>query len=118
MGLAVCAFCFAASYTIVPVLFGARDGGAGASDDSRLLHQFDEHSAMCIISRRLEFRRLSLLDMTITLGRHGWQRSRWRCGLNGAAMVLGVVAASIAGYHPHLLLGSAPAPELPPSLRA
>ena len=38
MGLAVCAFCFAASYTIVPVLFGARDCAAGASDDSRLLH--------------------------------------------------------------------------------
>ena len=71
MGLAVCAFCFAASYTVVPVLFGARTAVLVRLMIPACFINSVNTVQIAIITRRLEFRRLSLLDMTITLGRHG-----------------------------------------------
>ena len=51
-----------------------------------------------IITRRLEFRRLSLLDMTITLVGAAVSIPLAVIGLNGEAMVLGVLAGSLAGF--------------------
>jgi lipopolysaccharide exporter len=98
MGLTVCAFCFAASYTIVPVLFGA-----GTAPLVRLMIPACFINSVntvqySLLSRRLEFRRLSMLDMTITLGGTVTSIPLAIAGLNGEAMVLGVLAASIAGY--------------------
>ena len=71
-----------------------------------------------IITRRLEFRRLSLLDMTITLVGAAVSIPLAAIGLNGEAMVLGVVAGSIAGFILICCWVLPADPELPPSLRA
>jgi O-antigen/teichoic acid export membrane protein len=51
-----------------------------------------------ILSRRLEFRRLSVLDMLIAVVSTGVSIPLAAIGLNGAAIVIGVDAASIAGF--------------------
>ena len=98
MGLAVCAFCFAASYTIVPVLFGAPTAPLVRLMIPACFINSINTVQYSLLSRRLEFRRLSLLDMTITLGGTATAIPLAVAGLNAEAMVLGVVAASTAGY--------------------
>ena len=98
MGLAVCAFCFAASYTVVPVLFGERTALLVRLMIPACFINSVNTVQYSLLTRRLEFRRLSLLDMTITLGGSGYSIPLAVAGLNGEAMVLGVVAASTAGY--------------------
>ena len=71
MGLAVCAFCFVASYTVVPVLFGAETAPLVRLMIPASFINSVNTVQYSLLSRRLEFRRLSLLDMTITLGGHG-----------------------------------------------
>lgn len=98
MGLAICAFCFAASYTVVPTLFGARTATLVRLMIPACLINSVNTVQIAIITRRLAFRRLSLLDMTITLGGTVVAIPLAAMGLNGEAMVLGVVAASTVGF--------------------
>ncbi len=69
IGLAICACCFAASYTVVPLLFGARTGVLVRLMIPACFINSVNTVQYAIITRRLEFRRLSVLDMTITLNR-------------------------------------------------
>ena len=77
MGLAVCAFCLAASYTVVPMLFGARTAVLVRLMIPACFINSVNTVQVATITRRLEFRRLSLIDMTIslvgTLCRSRWQ---------------------------------------------
>jgi lipopolysaccharide exporter len=98
IGLAICAFCFAASYTIVPILFGARTGVLVRLMIPACFINSVNTVQYAIITRRLEFRRLSVLDMTITLVGAAVSIPLAVLGLNGVAMVLGVVAGSLAGF--------------------
>ena len=98
MGLVICAFCFAASYTVVPALFGARTAVLVRLMIPACFINSVNTVQIAIITRRLEFRRLSLLDMTITLGGTVVAIPLAAIGLNGEAMVLGVVASSTIGF--------------------
>ena len=98
MGLAVCAFCFVMSYTVVPILFGARTGVLVRLMTPACFINSVNTEQIAVITRRLEFRRLSLLDMTITLVGTAVSIPLAVIGLNGEAMVLGVLAGSLAGY--------------------
>jgi O-antigen/teichoic acid export membrane protein len=98
IGLAVCAFCFVASYTVVPPLFGAGTAVLVRLMIPACFINSVNTVQIASITRRLEFRRLSLLDITITLVGAVASISLAMVGLNGKAMVLGVVAGSTAGY--------------------
>ena len=98
MGLAMCGFCLAASYTIVPIVFGARTAVLVRLMIPACFINSVNTVQYAILARRLEFRRLSLLDMTISLVGAAVSIPLAVIGLNGAAMVLGVVAGSIAGF--------------------
>ena len=98
MGLAVCALCFAASYTVVPTLFGAGTAVLVRLMIPACFINSVNTVQIAIITRRLEFRRLSLLDMTITLFGTVASISLAAIGLDGTALVLGVLAASAAGF--------------------
>ena len=98
MGVAVCAFCLAASYTIVPILFGARTAVLVRLMIPACFINSVNTVQYAILSRRLDFRRLSLLDMTIALVSTVVSIPLAIAGLNGAAIVLGVDAASVAGF--------------------
>jgi lipopolysaccharide exporter len=98
IGLAICACCFAASYTIVPLLFGARTGVLVRLMIPACFINSVNTVQYAIITRRLEFRRLSVLDMTITLVGAAVSIPLAALGLNGVAMVIGVVAGSLAGF--------------------
>ena len=98
MGLAVCMFCFAASYTVVPILFGARTGMLVRLMIPACFINSVNTVQYAIMSRGLEFRRLSLLDMTITLSGAVASLGLAAIGLNGVALVLGAVTASTVGY--------------------
>ncbi len=98
MGLAMCAFCFAASYTIVPILFGARTAVLVRLMIPACFINSVNTVQYALITRRLEFRRLSLIDMTTTLVGAAVAIPLAAIGLNGEAMVIGVVAGSTAGF--------------------
>ena len=98
MGLAICAFCFAASYTVVPILFGARTAELVRLMIPACFINSVNTVQYAIVTRRLEFRRLSLLDMTITSLVAAMAIPFAVLGLNGSAIVLGVVAGSIVGF--------------------
>ena len=97
IGLAVCAFCLAASYTVVPSLFDARTALLVRLMIPACFLNSINTVQYATITRRLEFRRLSLLDMTITLVGMAVSISLAVMGLEGEAMVLGVLAGTIAG---------------------
>ncbi|MFZ0041396.1 MAG: oligosaccharide flippase family protein [Solirubrobacteraceae bacterium] len=98
MGLAICASCFAASYTVVPILFGARTAVLVRLMTPACFINSVNTVQYGILSRRLEFRRLSLLDMTVAVVSTVVSIPLAVIGLNGAAIVLGVDAASVAGF--------------------
>ena len=97
IGLAVCAFCLAASYTVVPSLFDARTAVLVRLMIPACFLNSVNTVQYATITRRLEFRRLSLLDMTITLVGMAVSIILAVIGLNGEAMVIGVLAGTIAG---------------------
>jgi PST family polysaccharide transporter len=97
MGLAVCAVCLATSYTVVPAVFGARTAVLVRLMIPACFINSVNTVQIAIITRRLEFRRLSLLDMTITLVGIVAAIALAAMGLNGTALVLGVLASGIAG---------------------
>lgn len=98
MGLAMCALCFAASYTVVTTVFGART----AMLVRLMIPAFFINSVntvqLAIITRRLDFRRLSLIDMAISLVGAAVAIPLAALGLNGEAMVFGALAGSTAGF--------------------
>ena len=98
MGLAVCAFSFAASQTVVPTVFGERTAELVLLMIPACFINSVNTVQYAILSRRLEFRRLSVLDMTIAVVSTVVSIPLAVMGLNGAAIVLGVDAASIAGF--------------------
>jgi O-antigen/teichoic acid export membrane protein len=98
LGLATCAFCFAASYTVVPMAFGARTAVLVRLMIPALFINSVNTVQLAIITRQLEFRRLTLLDMAITLVGAAVSIPLAAIGLNGEAMVVGVLAGSTAGF--------------------
>jgi lipopolysaccharide exporter len=98
MGLAMCALCFAASQSIVPIVFGARTALLVNLMIPACFINSVNTVQYAILSRRLDFRRLSLLDMTIALVSTVVSIPLAVMGLNGAAIVLGVDIASAAGF--------------------
>lgn len=98
LGLAVCAFCFAASYTIVPTVFGERTAVLVRLMTPACFINSVNTVQYAILSRRLDFRRLSLLDMTISVMSTAVAIPLAVMGMNGAAIVLGVDAASLVGF--------------------
>lgn len=98
MGLAVCAFCLAASYTVVPMLFGAETAVLVRLMIPACFINSVNTVQVATLTRRLEFRRLSIQDMTISLVGVSVSIALAVIGLNGKAMVFGVLAGSIAGY--------------------
>ncbi len=98
MGLAICGFCFASAYTFVPALFGSGTAPLVCLMLPACFINSVNTVQYAILSRQLQFRRLSFLDLTITLGGTITAIPLAVAGLNGKAMVLGVDAASICGY--------------------
>ena len=98
MGVAMCAFCFAASYTVVPILFGARTAVLVRLMIPACFLNSVNTVQCAIIARGLEFRRSSLIDMTTSLVGAMVSIPLAVIGLNGAAIVLGVDAGSLAGF--------------------
>jgi lipopolysaccharide exporter len=98
LGLAVCAFCLAASCTVVPLLFGERTAVLVRLMIPACFINSVNTVQIASITRRLEFRRLSILDMTITLVGLVAMISLAAIGLNGEAMVLGMLAGGSAGF--------------------
>jgi PST family polysaccharide transporter len=98
LGLAVCAFCLAASYTVVPIVFGARTAVLVRLMIPACFINSVNTVQYAILSRGLDFRRLSLLDMTISVVSTAVSIPLAVFGLNGTALVLGVDAASIVGF--------------------
>jgi PST family polysaccharide transporter len=97
MGLAMCVLCFAASYTVVTTVFGARTAVLVRLMTPALFINSVNTVQLAIITRRLEFRRLNLLDMAITLVGAAVAIPLAAIGLGGEAMVVGVLAGSTAG---------------------
>lgn len=98
LGLAVCAFCVAASYTIVPILFGARTAALVRLMLPACLINSVNTVQYALITRRLEFGRLSVFDMTVTLVCAAVSIPLAATGLRGEALVIGVDAGSVAGF--------------------
>lgn len=98
MGVAMCVFCLAASYTVVPVLFGARTALLVRLMIPACFLNSVNTVQCAIIARRLEFRRASLVDMTTAVVGALVAIPLAVIGLNGAAIVLGVDAGSLAGF--------------------
>lgn len=98
IGLAMCAFCFAASKTFVPMLFGERTAELARLMIPACFINSVNTVQYAILSRRLEFRRLSVLDMTIAVVSTVVSIPLAVMGLNATAIVLGVDAASVAGF--------------------
>jgi PST family polysaccharide transporter len=98
MGLAICAFCLAASYTVVPILFDERTAVLVRLMIPASLINSVNTVQIAIITRRLEFRRLALMEMTIALVGTVVSILLAALGLNGEALVLGAVAGSTAGF--------------------
>jgi len=98
MGLGVCALCFVASYTVVPNLFDARTAMlVRLTIPSSFINSVNTVQ-IATLTRRLEFRRLSLLDMMITVGGTALAIPLAAIGLGGEAMVLALLAASTVGF--------------------
>jgi lipopolysaccharide exporter len=98
VGLAVCALCLVASFTIVPILFGARTAVLVRLMIPACFLNSINTVQCAIIARRLEFRRSSLVDMTTSVVGALVAIPLAVIGLNGAAIVLGVDAGSFAGF--------------------
>jgi lipopolysaccharide exporter len=97
MGLGVCAFCVGASFTVVPLVFGARTAMLVRLMVPACFLNSVNTVQYALITRRLEFRRLSLLDMTTTLVGAAVSIPLAAMGLNAVGMVIGVIAGSTAG---------------------
>jgi PST family polysaccharide transporter len=98
IALAMCALCFAASETIVPSMFGERTALLAILMIPACFINSVNTVQYAILSRRLEFRRLSLIDMTIAVVSMAVAIPLAIVGLGGAAIVLGVDAASVTGF--------------------
>ncbi len=98
IALAMCAFCFAASKTFVPVLFDERTAMLARLMIPACFINSVNTVQYAILSRRLEFRRLSVLDMTIAVVSTVVAIPLAVIGLDATAIVLGVDAASLAGF--------------------
>lgn len=98
MGLAICGFCLAAAYTFVPALFGSGTAPLVCLMLPACFINSVNTVQYSILSRQLQFRRLSFLDLAITLGGTITAIPLAVAGLHEKSMVLGVDAASICGY--------------------
>jgi O-antigen/teichoic acid export membrane protein len=116
LGLAMCAVCFEASYTVVPILFGARTAVLVRLMIPACFINSVNTVQLSLVSRELQFRRLSVLDMTISVVGAAVSIPLAAIGLNGEAIVLGVDAGSTVGF---ILLSCWVLPPIPNfSLRA
>lgn len=97
LGLAICALTFAASYSIVTPVFGERTAVLVRLMIPACFLNSVNTVPLAMISRRLQFRRLSIIDFTITLVSSAIAIALAAGGFNGEAMVLGTTAGSLAG---------------------
>jgi PST family polysaccharide transporter len=97
LGVAICALTFAASYWIVTPVFGARTADLVRLMIPACFLNSVNTVPLAMISRRLQFRRLSIIDFTISLVGSVTAIALAADGMNGAGMVLGTTAGSLAG---------------------
>jgi O-antigen/teichoic acid export membrane protein len=97
IGLGICAVTFVASYTVVAPVFGGQTAGLVRLMIPACFINSVNTVPLAMISRRLEFRRLSLIDITIAIFASVSAVALAADGLSAAAIVLGTTAGSIAG---------------------
>jgi PST family polysaccharide transporter len=97
IGLVICGVTFAASYAIVAPAFGAETAALVRLMIPACFINSVNTVPLAMMSRRLQFRRLSLIDITIGVFASATAVALAVGGRNGAAMVLGTTAGSIAG---------------------
>ena len=108
MGLAICGLCVVACYTVIPTVFGARTAVLVLLMTPACLINSVNTVQVAIITRRLEFRRLTLLDLTITLVGSAASIAMAVIGLNGerrwfsecSRVALRATSWSAAGFCP------------------
>ena len=98
IGVAMCGLCLAISYTIAPIVFGEPTAVLVRLMIPACFINSVNTVQYSILARRLEFRRLTQVDMTISLVTAAVSIPLAAIGLNGVAMVLGTVAGCTAGY--------------------
>ena len=98
IGLAMCALAFGGAQTIVPAVFGARTALLVLLMIPACFINSVNTVQYATLSRRLDFRRLSILDMTISVVSTVVAIPLAVLGFNGEAIVLGVDVASLAGF--------------------
>ena len=98
IGVAMCGLCLALSYTIAPIVFGERTAVLVRLMIPACFINSVNTVQYSILARRLEFRRLTQVDMMISLVTAAVSISLAASGLNGEAIVLGAVAGCTAGY--------------------
>jgi O-antigen/teichoic acid export membrane protein len=97
LGIAICGLTFVASYGIVTPLFGVRTAALVRLMIPACFLNSVNTVPLAMISRRLEFRRLSIIDFSITVVGSTTAIVLAADGMNGAAMVLGTTVGSLAG---------------------
>lgn len=97
LGLAICALIFAGSHLIVDPVFGERTAALVVLMIPACFLNSINTVPIAVLSRRLQFRRLSLVDLTITLTAAIAATVMAAAGLNAAAMVLATSVGTIAG---------------------
>jgi len=97
-GLATCAVCFAASYTVVPLLFGARTAVLVRLMIPASFINAINTVQIAVLTRELDFRRLTLFAFTFNVVSALTSIALAAAGLNGTALVLGVLAGSVASF--------------------
>lgn len=97
LGIAICALTLAGSYVIVEPLFGERTAFLVQLMIPACFLNSVNTVPLALLSRRLEFRRLSVIDLAITLAGSIAGIALASAGLNAAGMVLGTSVGTIAG---------------------
>ena len=112
MGAAIIGLTLAASALIVTPVFGGR-----TADLVRLSIPASFVTSACVVpgallQRRLQFARVSMTDVIITSTRAATSIALAIAGLNGAALVLGAVASTVAGAAVQFAWAPPPLPRL------
>ena len=97
LGVAICVLTAAASYGIVTPVFGVRTAALVRLMIPACFLNSVNTVPLAMISRRLQFRRLSIIDFTITVVSAVTAIALASDGMNGAAMVIGTTVGSLAG---------------------
>jgi O-antigen/teichoic acid export membrane protein len=97
LGLAMCALTLVASYAIVTPVFGVRTAELVRLMIPACFLNSVNTVPYAMISRRLQFRRLSIIDITITAMTAFTAIALAADGMNAAGMVIGTTGGTLAG---------------------